>query len=312
LAAVPWRAVIAWVLVAPCVAWVVIRVFGLERGYPMVALLALTPLVVVGAALVAVAAALLQQRAAAVVAALAALALGGLVAPRALGGPAEADGPRLRILTLNLHMQPRAADAVVALVRRTQPDVLSLQELTPQLAGELERQGLDELLTHSVVEARPGPFGLALFGRMPLEPLGPPRGQAVVAARARIAGAPPLELYAVHTRAPVSAGNVGAWKADLRALPSAAPTGAVRILAGDFNATLDHAELRRVIDGGYEDAADELGDGLRGTWPANRRFPPPVTIDHVLADARCGARSLETIDIPGSDHRAVLVELALP
>jgi endonuclease/exonuclease/phosphatase (EEP) superfamily protein YafD len=116
----------------------------------------------------------------------------------------------------------------------------------------------------------------------------------------------------VHTRAPVSAGNVGAWKAELRALPSAAPTGAVRILAGDFNATLDHADLRRVIDRGYEDAADELGNGLRGTWPADRRCPPPVTIDHVLADARCGARSLEAIDVPGSDHRAVLVELALP
>ena len=105
---------------------------------------------------------------------------------------------------------------------------------------------------------------------------------------------------------------MGQWRADLRALPRATPRGAVRILAGDFNATLDHAEFRRVLDRGYEDAADELGDGLRATWPANGRLTLPVTIDHVLADERCGVRDLEVIDLPGSDHRAVLVELELP
>ena len=86
----------------------------------------------------------------------------------------------------------------------------------------------------------------------------------------------------------------------------------MRILAGDFNATLDHAELRRVLGRGYADAGDELGSGLRATWPSHRRFPPPVTIDHVLADTRVGARSLDTFDVRGSDHRAVLVELVLP
>ena len=102
------------------------------------------------------------------------------------------------------------------------------------------------------------------------------------------------------------------WRDDLRALPPATPRGDVRILAGDFNATLDHAELRRVLDRGYADAADTVGHGLRATWPSDRRFPPPVTIDHVLADERCGVRDLEVIDVPGSDHRAVLAELVLP
>ena len=33
----------------------------------------------------------------------------------------------------------------------------------------------------------------------------------------------------------------------------------MRILAGDFNATLDHAELRRLIGRGYHDAAEQAG-----------------------------------------------------
>ena len=57
------RTVVAWGLVAVCVAWVVVRAFGLERGYPMVPLLAFTPLAVGGAVVVAAVAALLRRRA---------------------------------------------------------------------------------------------------------------------------------------------------------------------------------------------------------------------------------------------------------
>jgi endonuclease/exonuclease/phosphatase (EEP) superfamily protein YafD len=106
-------------------------------------------------------------------------------------------------------------------------------------------------------------------------------------------------------------GRVGAWRDDLRSLPGAG-RGPVRILAGDFNATLDHAELRRLLDTGYEDAADEVGAGLRATWPRRWRFPHPVAIDHVLADRRCGVRAFSVHAIPGTDHRAVFAELVLP
>jgi len=83
-------------------------------------------------------------------------------------------------------------------------------------------------------------------------------------------------------------------------------------MAGDFNSTLDHGQFRELLGRGYEDAAAEVGAGLRATWPANRRFPPPVTIDHVIADARCGVRAVRVFGVPRSDHRAVFAELELP
>jgi endonuclease/exonuclease/phosphatase family metal-dependent hydrolase len=86
----------------------------------------------------------------------------------------------------------------------------------------------------------------------------------------------------------------------------------VRILAGDFNATLDHPELRDVLERGYVDAADEAGAGLEPTWPSNSPFPPGVTIDHVLADERVAVRHHRTVRIPGSDHQAVRATLQLP
>jgi len=51
---------------------------------------------------------------------------------------------------------------------------------------------------------------------------------------------------------------------------------------------------------------------LLATWPAGRRLPSPVAIDHVLVDRRCGVRAVSIHAIPGSDHPAVLAELALP
>jgi endonuclease/exonuclease/phosphatase (EEP) superfamily protein YafD len=312
---VPWRSLIAWLLILPCAGWVVIRAFGLERGYPMVPLLAYTPLAVAGGMAVVVVAALLRRGAAALVAAVLTVTLAAFVAPRALGGPSAAEGgsgPRLRVLTANLYQRPAAAESVVEVIRRTRPDVVSLQEVTPSVAAALRDVGLDRLMRERVVDARPGGFGSAVYARVPLERSAAAAGQTVTATRLRLRGAPRVEFLAVHPRAPLSERNMKEWRADLRALPPATPRGAVRILAGDFNATLDHAELRRVVDRGYEGAADEVGHGLRDTWPAHRRFPPPVTIDHVLADERCGFRTARVIPVRGTDHRAVLAEIVLP
>jgi endonuclease/exonuclease/phosphatase (EEP) superfamily protein YafD len=303
------RRVVAWVLVGLCAGWVVLRVLGLERGYPLVPLVAFTPFVAGAAVVLVVVAALLRQRTAAVLA----VVLVGMVAPRALGGPSEADGPELRVLSVNMHFGTGSVEELMALVRRKRPDVLSVQELTPPLARELEAAGLGELMPEQVLEPGGRGAGIGLYSRVPLTVASAPgeRRNPLVIAGVAVEGAPPVEVAAVHPPPPIRR-VLWAWRGDLRALPPATPGGALRILAGDFNATLDHAELRRLLGTGYVDAADEVGAGLKGTWPRGRRFPPPVAIDHVLADSRIGVRAFSVPTITGTDHRAVLAELVLP
>ncbi len=84
----------------------------------------------------------------------------------------------------------------------------------------------------------------------------------------------------------------------------------VQLLAGDFNSTLDHHELRKLVDRGYRDAAEAVGAGFSPTWQGHRA--PPVTIDHVLVPERVGVLGVEVHELPRSDHRAVLGVLALP
>ena len=116
----------------------------------------------------------------------------------------------------------------------------------------------------------------------------------------------------MHPLPPISPANTRAWRDALRALPGPDAGGGVpRVLLGDFNATLDHHELRGLLDRGYADAADSTGDGLRPTWPTTGA-KPPLTIDHVLLPAPVEVRRLSLHDLPGSDHRALIAELRLP
>ncbi|HEX2314043.1 MAG TPA: endonuclease/exonuclease/phosphatase family protein, partial [Thermomonospora sp.] len=106
--------------------------------------------------------------------------------------------------------------------------------------------------------------------------------------------------------------TVPEWEAGVSALPPAPSSGPPRILAGDFNATLDHAHLRRVLSRGYADAADRAGKGLVPTWGLSGGTRSPLTIDHVLVDRRCAVREVRVYDLDGSDHRAVYADLRLP
>ena len=295
---------VAWTLVALAAGWVAVRLLGLERGFPLVQLMAFTPFAAVAAVAVIGVAALLRQRLAALVAAVLALALVVVVAPRALGGPDDREGPRLRVLSVNMHFGTGSPEALAALARRMRADVVSVQELRDGLESELEAAGFPPA---RVLEPPESPR-IGLFSREPLDPRDVVRHRdRIIAVSARLGD---VEIVAVHPSAPIRA--TSDWRDDLRGLPAATPDGPLRVLAGDFNATLDHAELRRLLDTGYVDAADEVGAGLRGTWPHGRRLPPPVTIDHVLADSRIGVREFSVHAIPGTDHRAVFAELVLP
>ncbi len=52
--------------------------------------------------------------------------------------------------------------------------------------------------------------------------------------------------------------------------------------------------------------------GLDETFPADRLFPPPITIDHILVDERFGIVEYEVEPLPDSDHHAIFAELAFP
>jgi endonuclease/exonuclease/phosphatase (EEP) superfamily protein YafD len=120
-----------------------------------------------------------------------------------------------------------------------------------------------------------------------------------------------LRLFGVHTAAPVP-GQVVAWQRDLEDLVApACRAGTPAIVAGDLNATTDQGAFR-TASAGCVDALETLGSGTTATFPTNLPRWFGVQIDHVLTTGGVGVQDAEVLDVPGTDHRAVLARLSLP
>ncbi len=297
--------------------WALVRLTGADglaaAQAPLAPLMSFTPQA--AAAALALAPLLRRGRPAAATA-LAAGVLAALTLPRAVRRPQPpAAGPVLRVLTANLLVGRADEDAVIGLVRRSGADVLFLQELSESAVTRFKRAGLADLLPHEMADIR-GETGrgsaiyarYALTAGLELEPV----TLAQPTARLHLPGGGQADLVSVHPRPPApmfSPRQVDRWRRELAVLPP--PGGPPRIVAGDFNATVDHAQFRRLLRMGYADAAVEAGRGLAPTWGRGGR-PGLLTIDHVLVDARCAVRAVSVHRLPGSDHRAVFAELRLP
>lgn len=104
------------------------------------------------------------------------------------------------------------------------------------------------------------------------------------------------------------------WRSDLQWLADQCAADNV-IMAGDFNATVDHMSGLGA-DGGAlgrcHDAAIETGNGGVGTWSTGFPALLGAPIDHVMASANwkpTGSVVLRTLDSSGSDHRPLIVQL---
>jgi endonuclease/exonuclease/phosphatase family metal-dependent hydrolase len=300
-------------------AWAVFRLLGLERGYPLVAAIALTPYAAAAAALVLAIAVGARRWPESIAAGIAVVLLAWAVLPRAVPGQPTSPivrGIELDVLTVNFGHGGADAAAVAELVRGAGVDLFSAQELTRAAARRLRVAGLDRVLPRRHLQpAREGGSGAGLYARHPLRPLPSVPGgiSRMLRARVGVAGAGPVEVVAVHPFPPTEE-HASQWRAGLEALPraDAGAGGAMRVLAGDFNSTFDHSEFRDLVASGYVDAAAARGKGLEPTWPVGRVWAPPVTIDHVLVDDRAHVADMEVVEVPGTDHRAVLAELVLP
>lgn len=228
----------------------------------------------------------------------------------------------IRILSSNLHSGQ--ADAVTLVeFAGSNADVITVTELTPEAANRFSQAGIDEAFPYSHLRTAPGTGGIGMWSRYPLNtPLSYPRNSRfqMRAVRLRVPGVrfDPL-LASAHIVSPVGGdrktvddwnlGMAGA-KEQLNSFARAAGPAAV-IIGGDFNSTPDVHQFRDLLTNGYSDAVEQTGAGFAPTYPSNTWYPPVIVIDHVLT-RNAVATAIRTVDIPGSDHRALLATIKVP
>jgi endonuclease/exonuclease/phosphatase (EEP) superfamily protein YafD len=314
---------VSWAVAGVLATWAAARVAAVDRVRRVepvaVPLVAATPQVAAVAPWAALGLSLARRRGPAATAALAATVLGLMVRPRRATVPQPpAAGPVLRVLTANMFFGEGDAEVIVALVRQVGADLLCLQELTADAVTRLKQAGLDELLPytqHELRGSRPASAGSGIYARFPLSDGGPAMQPSLMAQPTALLELPDgdtVELVCVHPCAPGVRrwGGPTRWRAELKALP---PPGKLpRVLAGDFNATLDHGAFRDVLRLGYTDAAQQTGNALVPTWGIPGTGAALIPLDHVLVSPGCAVRAYSVHAVPGSDHRAVYAEVQFP
>jgi endonuclease/exonuclease/phosphatase (EEP) superfamily protein YafD len=241
------------------------------------------------------------------------------------GKTGEPGGPALvsfRVLTSNVEFG-HATDALVTAVRREKPDIVFVQECEYTCDARL-KEALGTDYAHRAAQVAGGSAGSVVLSRFPLDPADSADGvdgtMAMPGAVADVRGHA-VRLQLAHPMPPLP-GRTDLWRRELGELRDFAAenvenvenTGDGRtplVLAGDFNASQDHAAFRRILDTGLRDAARLAGHDRTPSWPARTTPTFGAQIDHVLLSAGFSARTARFLDLPGTDHRALLVDVTL-
>ncbi|MET7291650.1 endonuclease/exonuclease/phosphatase family protein [Streptomyces griseoloalbus] len=229
------------------------------------------------------------------------------------GKVGEPTGPpvaELRVLTSNVEFG-QATGALIEAVRREKPDVVFVQECEYTCDATLKRE-LSGTHPHRRAVEGGGSEGSVILSRFPLEAGdGVPGTMGMPGAVADVDGHP-VRLQLAHPMPPLP-DQVGLWQRELGRLRDAAAAGrdTPTVLAGDFNASQDHAAFRRILDTGLRDAARLDGADRTPTWPARTTPAFGVQIDHVLVSEEFAARRARFLDLADTDHRALVVDLTL-
>ncbi|MGW6526901.1 endonuclease/exonuclease/phosphatase family protein [Streptomyces venezuelae] len=223
-------------------------------------------------------------------------------------GPAVAE---VRVLTSNVEFGGGTRGLIDA-VREERPDLLFVEECDFACSALLRKE-----LPHAdypyreSVEAS-GAEGSVILAKMPLKSADGVEGTLGMPGAVADVQGHDVRVQLAHPMPPLPRG-VDLWQSELRGIQeyAAAGDGAPTIIAGDFNATQDHAAFRSVLDEGLRDTARLAGASRAPSWPAAVPAPLGAQIDHVLATPDFSARDARFLDIGNTDHRALVVTLTL-
>jgi len=218
---------------------------------------------------------------------------------------------RLKVLYANVLSTNTQHERLFDLLDAEAPDVVMLQEVSPQWLMALDR--LRQSYPYSYAEAREGNFGIALFSRVPFTSVGhidsPPLGYPTVIATLDIDG-DTLHLVGTHPMIPMGQRFHSDRNTQLDSITDLLDgrDGSL-ILVGDLNLSQWDIKYRSLEENtGLRNT--RIGFGVVPTWPTFMPFAM-IPIDHVLVSDDLGVVETRSGPRIGSDHLPLIVTIAL-
>jgi endonuclease/exonuclease/phosphatase (EEP) superfamily protein YafD len=223
--------------------------------------------------------------------------------------PAAPESVGLDVASVNLWYRNDHVDEVADALDEIDADVIVFSEYTPAHQAVLTASPLAARYPHRVERNGDEPTGVAVWSRWPLSDSGI---LATYHSSHDVTVAGPdgdLRLVAMHMATPFD--DLDGWQSDLAiARMIGETTDQPTLLVGDLNSSHWHPDFRQVLDAGFVDANAADGSGFSTSWPTNQSVPAFVRLDHALTTGGLVSTGIDDIDVPGSDHRGLLVSVA--
>lgn len=220
-----------------------------------------------------------------------------------------ATGPRFTLLTFNVYYNNPRFDRIAEFIRKTKPDIVVLLEVVPRVRPSLD--AVADQYPYRVECWREQWCDALVLSRLPMTDIRAalpapnfrrPMGAVEVTIEDR-----KLTIFPTHLSLPYPLNRRGAQTGELKeVVGTIAGVSGPRLLAGDFNASAWGATMtyaRTQLD-------MTLLTGASGTWPTFLPRALGIPIDHILASKELALQSRRLFTVSGSDHRAVLAEIA--
>ncbi|MFD3564695.1 endonuclease/exonuclease/phosphatase family protein [Streptomyces sp. NPDC058686] len=215
----------------------------------------------------------------------------------------------VRVIASNVQFG-RGTESLVGAVRRERPALVFVEECDYGCQDTLRRELPPADFPYRQAVEAGGSQGSVILSRYPLKAAaGVPGTMGMPGAVADVKGHA-VRLQLAHPMPPLPR-QVGLWRSELGRLRDFAAAGRSQptILAGDFNATQDHAAFRRILDAGLHDSTRLAGNSRTPSWPSRAPAPLGAQIDHVLVSEEFSAHSARFVQLADTDHRALVVDL---
>lgn len=252
-----------------------------------------------------------------------AIANGAVLAARGFGSSSALPEGDLVVMVWNAQGGATSPKEIARVAAEVQADVVSLPETDEEAVAEVARLLVEQGMSMSPHTVRAEgeydwiPTSMLIadnLGDYELDPsMGTTPGLPSGVWR-KTTGTGPGIIVAAHPLPPLPESMDG-WEAGLRWIEGVcSSSGPDVVVAGDFNATVDHMAglgIEGHLIGGCDDAALEAGGAALGTWPSDVPAWLSSPIDHVLFGSAWTAEGARVLrgDVSGTDHRPVVVVL---
>lgn len=239
---------------------------------------------------------------------------------------AMSDTEGLTVMSFNVLLGGAPASDALDAIEAAEPDILCLQEMTPELA-EMFTSRLGTRYRHRYFKPGRMTQGLGIASRYPLEDgevltLGLMYLPAVSATARTQSGA--IRVACVHLMPPFARfrNSVNVWRRyfrnrDIRLsqvdelLKHLDRQDMPAVILGDMNEWSGQPALKTLATAGFQDACNGTASRCGPTWPGHTLFwPAALRIDHILGrDVRFADSAV--LEAGGSDHYPVVARVVV-